>query len=254
MLRYIITNRWFTFSFIFLFVLAALFCVWTLHDLASFKERMSINDDITLQEDMSQKAHNKVQRDIQQTKSFNLMENQSESVEDTSVPTEETTPTTDTVDNNVSIDLASDTLTSPFGFGPYPDVPADYPVHELLWDNATPEHELLVRVEVKLWKQGTQTKGSMFDPNNGLIYPTIPGVLYVQWRYIEEGDPDLVGRRYAGRVMGDGETAEKWQSLYLTERMFERTDVKNDPEVSGIRIYEYPDGGIDPYQFLDLPR
>ena len=143
---------------------------------------------------------------------------------------------------------------SPFGFGAYPEVPVDYPAHELLWDNATPEHELLVRVEVKLWKQGTQTKGSMFDPNNGLIYPTIPGVLYVEWRYIEEGDPDLVGRRYAGRIMGDGETAEKWQSLYLTDRMFERTDVKNDPEVSGIKIYEYPDGGIDPYQFLDLPR
>ncbi len=254
MLRYIFRYRWLTFSFIFLLVLAALICVWTLHDLASFKERMPINDDVILQEGMSQKAQNNVRGDVQQKKLNDSMENQSESVEDTSVPTEETTPTTDTVDNNVSIDLASDTLTSPFGFGPYPDVPADYPVHELLWDNATPEHELLVRVEVKLWKQGTQTKGSMFDPNNGLIYPTIPGVLYVQWRYIEEGDPDLVGRRYAGRVMGDGETAKKWQSLYLTERMFERTDIKNDPEVSGIRIYEYPDGGIDPYQFLDLPR
>ena len=201
MLRYIFRYRWLTFSFIFLFVLAALFCVWTLHDLASFKERMSINDDITLQEDMSQKAQNKVQRDVQQTKSFNLMENQSESVEDTSVPTEETTPTTDTVDNNVSIDLASDTLTSPFGFGPYPDVPADYPAHELLWDNATPEHELLVRVRIKLWKQGTQTTGAIYENNNGLIYPSIPGVIYVKWRYIKEGDPDLVGRRYAARVL-----------------------------------------------------
>ncbi len=152
MLRYIFRNIRLTFSFIFLLVLAALFCVWTLHDLASFKERMSLNDDVILQEGMSQKAQNKVRRDVQRTKSFNFMENQSESVEDTSVPTEETTPTTDTVDNNVSIDLASDTLTSPFGFGPYPDVPADYPFRETgqLWNNATPEHELLVRVEVEL--------------------------------------------------------------------------------------------------------
>ncbi len=163
MLRYIFRYRWLTFSFIFLLVLAALFCVWTLHDLGSFKKRLSITDDINLQDDMSQKAQNKVRGDVQQTKSFNLMENQSESVEDTSVPTEETTPTTDTVDNNVSIDLASDTLTSPFGFGPYPDVPADYPVHELLWDNATPEHELLVRVRIKLWKQGTQTTGAIYE-------------------------------------------------------------------------------------------
>ncbi len=96
MLRYIFRNRWLTFSFIFLFVLAALFCVWILHDLASFKERMSIDDAVILQEGMSQKVQNKVRGDVQRTKSFNSMENQSESVEDTSVPTEETTPTTDT--------------------------------------------------------------------------------------------------------------------------------------------------------------
>ncbi len=96
MLRYIFTNIRLTFSFIFLLVLAALFCVWTLYDLASFKERMSIDDDVILQEGMSQKAQNNVRGDVQRTKSFNLMESQSESVEDTSVPIEETTPTTDT--------------------------------------------------------------------------------------------------------------------------------------------------------------
>ncbi len=57
---------------------------------------MSINDDIILQEGMSQKAQNKVQRDVQRTKSFNSLESQSKSVEDTSVPTEGTTLTTDT--------------------------------------------------------------------------------------------------------------------------------------------------------------
>ncbi len=124
---------------------------------------------------------------------------------------------------------------------------------------------MLIRVQIKLWKQGTKTKGAGFDRSNGLIYPTIPGVLYVKWRYIEEGDPNLVGRRYAGRVKGDGETAEKWRSLYLGERMFERTDVAPD-EIEkasgikvyvypdGIKVYEYPDGGIDPYKFLGLPR
>ncbi|MYF54574.1 hypothetical protein F4225_02120 [Candidatus Poribacteria bacterium] len=57
---------------------------------------MSINDDIILQKGMSQKAQNKVQRDVSRTKSFNSLESQSESVADTLVPTEETTPTTDT--------------------------------------------------------------------------------------------------------------------------------------------------------------
>ena len=62
----------------------------------SFKKRMSINDDVILQEGMSQKDQNKVQRDVSRTKSFNSLESQSESVADTSVPTEKTTPTTDT--------------------------------------------------------------------------------------------------------------------------------------------------------------
>jgi TolA-binding protein len=158
---------------------------------------------------------------------------------------------------------SSELNTSPFGFGTYPEVPADYPFQERLWDNATPGHELLVRVRVKLWKQGTKTIGAMFD-RNGLIYPTISGVIYVQWHYVEEGPPEFAGRRYATRVMGDGETAKKWKSLYLAEHMFERTEITPDEiEVSGMKVYEYPngtkvyeypDGGIDPYKFLGLPR
>lgn len=142
---------------------------------------------------------------------------------------------------------------SPFGFGPYPDVPADYPFQERLWENATHQHELLTRIQIKLWKQGVKTKGAAFS-GNGLVYPTISGVIYVKWVDIEKGDPNLVGRRYAGRVMGDGETIKKWQSLYLDKQQFERTDVKNDPKVSGIKVYVLPDGGIDPYKFLGIPK
>lgn len=240
MIRYIFTNRWFVGSFIFLIVIAALFYVWTLHDLASFKKRLSINNHIITQEVMSQKAQNKVHRDVQRIRLIDSMENQSESLENTSVPTEDTITKTVTVDKKANIDLTADTLVSPFGFGPYPEVPADYPFRETvkLWENATPEHELLVRVRVKLWKQGSQTKGAMFDPNNGLIYPTIPGVIYVQWRYIEEGDPDLIGQRYAYRVMGNENTAEKWRSSYLVDGMFEPTDMDNDTESLDIIVYE----------------
>ncbi len=142
---------------------------------------------------------------------------------------------------------------SPFGFGPYPEVPVDFPFQEQIWDNPIPEHELLVRIRVKLWKQGTQTTGAMFD-NNGLIYPTIPGVIYVEWRTVEEGPLQFVGRRYAAHVMGHPDTAKKWSASYLTELGYERTDVKNDSEASGIKVHEYPDGGIDPYKFLDLPK
>ena len=250
MIRDIWTNKWFIGGFGFLIAFVLLCHFWYKHDIASFQQLLS-TDDITLQGDMSQKAQKPNQIDAPLAESLESVENMSASVRDTSVPTEKTTEKTDTLEKN--IDLTTDVPTSPFGFGPYPEVPADYPFQERLWDNATPEHELLVRVRVKLWKQGTQTKGAMFD-NNGLIYPSIPGVIYVKWRTIEEGGPNLVGRRYAGRVMGDGNTAKKWQSLYLIDGGFEPTDVNKNIDTSGIKVYEYPDGGIDPYKFLDLPR
>lgn len=254
MLSNVLRNRWFIGSFILLIVIAALFIVWISHDLASFKKRLAISDYVILQKAMSQKTQIKDQRDVSETQSPDSMENQSESVEHTSVPTEETTTKTDTIDKNAKVNLTSDKITSPFGFGPYPDVPADYPFQEQLWDDRTPEHELLVRVRIKLWKQGIQTTGAGFDLNNRLIYPTIPGVLYVKWQKTEDDDPEYPGRRYASRYFGDPDTGKKWGSTYLVDRMYEPIDKMNDIEELGIKIFEYPDGGLDPYKYLDLPR
>ena len=253
MLRDILTNKWFIGGCGFLIVFAVLCHLWYRHDTTSFKKQLSITDEKILQREKSNKAQETGQRDGPLTEPFQSVRDKSESVRDTSVPTERTTEETDTIEKNKNINLTADSQTSPFGFGPYPEVPVDYPFQERLWDNATPEHELLVRVRVKLWKQGTKTKGAMFDTNNGLIYPSIPGVIYVQWRTVEDL-PDFVGRRYTTLIMGDENTAETWQSSYLTEGGYEPIDVNNDIETSGIKVYEYPDGGIDPYNFLDLPR
>ena len=165
--------------------------------------------------------------------------------------------------------VLSELNVTPFGFGPYPEVPADFPYQERLWDNATPGHELLARVRVKLWKQGIKTVGAVFH-GNGLIYPIIPGILYVKWVYIEDGEPRFYGRRYPNRLTGEPKTAEEWRSLYLTDDWYgvdeflERIDVTPDEvDESGIKVYiypnstkvyEYPDGGIDPYDFLGLPK
>ena len=254
MLRNLFKNKWFISGSSFLIFFMALCYFWYQHEIKSFQQQLPIIDAALLQASDRTNISNQTMehKGVKQLETFESAKNKSESVRDKSVPADKTTEITDNFKNN--IDLTTNGLTSPFGFGPYPEVPADFPYQEKLWDNATPEHELLVRVRVKLWKQGTQTKGAMFDINNGLIYPSIPGVIYVKWRHIEEGDPDLVGRRYAGRVTGDRNTGEMWQSLYLTDRMFERTDVFQDTTTSGIKVYEYPDGGIDPYKFLELPR
>ena len=143
--------------------------------------------------------------------------------------------------------------TSPFGFGPYLEVPADFPSQERLWENATPEHELLVRVRIKLWKQGTQTTGAEFG-YNGRIYPTVPNVIYVDWTYIGEGPPEFLGIRYVEGILGDDKASKKWRASNRPRDRDQHIDINNDRDVSGIKVYEYPDGGIDPYKFLGLPK
>ena len=113
---------------------------------------------------------------------------------------------------------------------------------------------MLVRVRIKLWEQGIQTKGAMFDPNTGLVFPTISGVFYIKWRESKSSSPDTDSQLYVGLTMGDGEAIEKYRSIFLTEYGHIRTDVQQDPKDFGITIYEYPDGGIDPYEFLGLKK
>lgn len=254
MLRDIFTNRWFIGGFGFLIVFAVLCYIWSRYDVASFQQQLSSINEVVLQEDKSKRKQKTVHSDGQLVESRKSTENRSKSVKDTSVPTEKTTKQTDTIEKSKDISFVTDSPTSPFGFGPYPEVPADYPFQERLWDNATPEHELLVRVRVKLWKQGTQTKGAKFDMNNGLIYPSIPGVIYVQWRYVEAGDPEFAGRRYAYITKGDPSTVAKWKSSYLIDDLYEPVNINRDIAVPDIKVYELPDGGIDPYKFLDFSR
>lgn len=254
MIRDILINRWFIASFGFLVVFAVLCYIWHQHDVASYQQQLSSFSDIVPQKEISKKTQKTIHTDGQMIESQKSGKNRSKSVSETSVPTERTTRNTDTFEKNSKINLVPDSTTSPFGFGPYPEVPADFPYQERLWDNDTPEQELLVRVRIKLWKQGTQTTGAGFDTNNGLIYPSIPGVLYIQWQNTEDDDPEYAGRRYASLIMGDPNTGKEWRSSYLVDSMFEPIDGISEIEALGIKVYEYPDGGLDPYKYLDLPR
>ena len=126
MLRDIFTNKWFLGGLGFLIVFSVLCYFWYQHDVTSFQQQLS-SSDIVLQEDISKKTQKTVQSDGQLFETRNFVKNRSKSVRDTSVPTEKTTSQTDTFKKNTIVNLSADSQTSPFGFGPYPEVPADYP-------------------------------------------------------------------------------------------------------------------------------
>ena len=129
---------------------------------------------------------------------------------------------------------AKDVPTSPFGLGPYPEIPQDYiiPPDKFKWDfwGETLEDELTARVRIKLWKQGVRSDGASFE--NGKVYPTILGTIYVKW------DGEII-RRIKGHPDDDFDAIEEALEAGL-------------PPPEGITVLNFDDAGIDPYTFLEL--
>ncbi len=138
---------------------------------------------------------------------------------------------------------------SPFGFGPYPQVPLDFP-RDPIWEavemyEKINQHgrgmmkaiELMDRVVIKLWNQGH--RASSASMSKGRVYPGFPNTVYVRWSYIEE--PDGTITRYAGR---------KTSGPDIPESVFDALSEGIVPP--GITVLDHDADGIDPYTFLNL--
>jgi hypothetical protein len=132
---------------------------------------------------------------------------------------------------------------SPHGFGPFPAVPPDYfRTPEEVWGEERlrtmlREHELLSRVQIELWNQGIRTFGAKFE--NGLVYPARDDVVYIEWADSVAAD----GKMYVVRQFGSPAIIDQYGD-----------DISEGIFPAHLQVYEFPDGGIDPYEFLGLPR
>ena len=137
---------------------------------------------------------------------------------------------------------------SPFGFGPYPQVPVDYP-EEVIWADMdenisrfggglTKAAELMDRVLIKLWNQGHRaTSASM--TSDSIVYPAFPNTVFVRWDYVEE--PDGTTSRYASIIYGAPGVSDS-----------DHDDLGEGIIPPGIKVLDYDSDGIDPYIFLNL--
>ena len=129
---------------------------------------------------------------------------------------------------------------SPYGFGPYPELPEGWPSR--IWPRESANSELITRVQIKLAHQGINALGGIME--NGLVYPAIPGTVYVDWK--ERRDGSL----FISDMTGDPEAASRLQSMLESKgNDFTEADIPSD-----IELLPFSGGGIDPYEFLDLPR
>ena len=136
------------------------------------------------------------------------------------------------------------TLVSPYGFGPYPEIPEGFgPVK---WPRSSANHELMKRVRIKLWEEGIKADGSTMD--NGKVYPIIKGIIYVRWKEIDYGNGPV---RYLGRFLGDPDDTKYVRSI--KRKKDKARENFTEADVPGLLLVSFEDAGIDPYTFLDLP-
>ena len=137
---------------------------------------------------------------------------------------------------------------SPFGFGPYPEVPSDFP-GDIIWETVDMyekinQHgrgmmkamELMDRVLIKLWNQGHRAPSASME--RGLVYPGFPNTVYVEWAYTEE--PDGTVTRYASEITSSYDVPQSVHDA-LSEGIV-------PPNITALGY----DDGIDPYAFLNL--
>ncbi len=138
---------------------------------------------------------------------------------------------------------------SPFGFGPYPEVPEGMlnsikqpykPIwKDTNWPNiGLPEMaELLSRVAIKAWKEGLHRDWIGIGSSNGIIYFNYPKTVYVWYGEKENDDGSIT--RYFIRAKG--------MSLSLEQ-------MRKGIVPPGVRVLDGEKEGIDPYEYLDLPK
>lgn len=129
---------------------------------------------------------------------------------------------------------AEDVAVSPYGFGPYPELPPE-------WEGAFPpvsvKHELMVRVAVKLREQGVNVEGPSME--DGYVFPTIKGIHYVKWKVNQEGI------RYISERTGHPADGDRIYELQIEKgEPLTESDIPSD-----IQLVSYEEGRIDPMIF-----
>lgn len=246
-------NRWYIGSCIFFIGFAMICYLWQKYDIASFEEQILSPKPINSQGNKSKLKKEKVYKsslnDDRIVEKNNFVEKKFKTMHDESGFekksikmnfTKEEYPNTESdLDfSNKNVELRI----SPFGFGPYPNIPDGFPFEDPwtsvinLTDKEAKNFELIHRVHIKLWNEGKRPEGLSYE--NGVIYATYPNTIYVTWDYDENEEGTI--ERYPSEVTSGTLTDEA--NALLDEGII-------PPDVI---VYDHNEVGIDPYTYLEL--
>ncbi len=248
MYRYYLTNKWVLSAIGFLIVLSVACVLWYKHDTSADRQAATDAENQLRQMETPQTAaSNTVTKDVTKapaestapTAEKPITQITDKVVESSTLSAESSPNLTQKTQNNEKT-----ATVSPHGFGPYPELPSDFPSQDL-WDYPDymdADSELMLRVTVKLWKQGIRTVGSIIA--DGLVYPTIPGTVYIEWKNKVNSDGTV--ERVASAIRGDPYMGQILSGIERQKGRLVESDIPSDIEVK--------EGGIDPYEFLNLNK
>lgn len=144
----------------------------------------------------------------------------------------------------------SDTKVSPYGFGPYPEIPAECP-YPIEWNfpGSDADHELMQRVALKLWTQGIETMGATVE--DGLVYPNYIDTVYIRWGETTDDDDNPI--QYIIDLGGYPPACLRIVENNMA-RLGERGPMTAADIPSDVTVKLYDEAGIDPHTFLGLPK
>ena len=126
---------------------------------------------------------------------------------------------------------------SPFGFGPYPEVPEGCPVPRNIWDASDAQMELLFRVAIQKWNEGERFNGC--STGEGKVYLHYPNTVYIQYGEPAVNDSGILIRPITHVISAN---------IGMSPQQMRAGEIP-----AGIHVLEYGKDGIDPYEYLDLP-
>lgn len=248
MFRDFFTNKWVIGGVAFLIVLAVACVFWYRYDTAAARREAAETAEL-LRQWAAKKADTDSKGPVKPVESRTpTTENPTvEAVVKTDTSTEPETKTYKVGDIFIGpepppLPVSQNELVSPYGFGPYPELPEGF--GPITWPRKSAESELLMRVRIKLLKQGIPIEGAVMK--NDLVYPIIKGIRYVEW-----GETSY-GRRYLRRSTGHPDDGDYMEPIEEERR--KRRESVTASDFPGIQLIPYSESGIDPYTFLDLPK
>ena len=160
-------------------------------------------------------------------------------------------------DDSVSEEAPAENVpVSPYGFGPYPEVPEDFiqkvgappwlrEKPSVLSEDTKKGIEILSRVLIKLWKQGDESiNGGIRDSTTGLVYPFYDNTIYIRRQIVQRDSKDRMPKAMINNIISP-------PSLMISDEDMQRLQEGGDPP-GGIRVLDFNTAGIDPSQFLNI--